>query len=116
MIIAKEFTFDAAHQLPDEDCYGKCRHLHGHTYKLIVKIEGVVRDKGWVMNFKDLKEIVNEFVIEKLDHANINDYVEISTAENILLWIRKQIEDKLYPKLTSLTLWETPTSYAKLIC
>ena len=120
MIIAKEFTFDAAHTLPNEECYGKCRNLHGHTYKLIVEIQGDVNDKGWVMNFKDLKAIVNEFVIDKLDHANINDFVKISTAENILIWMRDQIKPRIWKRdnvvLWQLILWETPTSYARLLC
>lgn len=119
MIIAKEFTFDASHQLPNEECYGKCQNLHGHTYKLIVKISGSVNDKGWVMNFSDLKKIVNEKIISQLDHNHINLIIPLSTAENILIWAEGQIKQEIKTvgsNLYSLTLWETPTSYAELIC
>lgn len=117
MTIAKEFTFDSSHNLPDEECYGKCGNLHGHTYKLIVEITGEVNNKGWIMNFVDLKKIVNEKVINKLDHKHINNFVPLSTAENIINWIYLQIKDdieKFDIKITNIILWETPTSYAKL--
>lgn len=119
MIIGKHFVFDSSHQLPDEECYGKCRNLHGHTYHLTVKIEGEVNEKGWICNFKDIKEIVNREVIDILDHSHLNDHIKLPTAEMILIWIREHIETKLRYgniKLHSLILYETPTSFAELIC
>lgn len=119
MIIAKTFVFDSSHQLPDEECYGKCRNLHGHTYKLTVSVSGIVNHKGWIINFSDLKKIVNENVIDKLDHNHLNNIIPLPTAENILIWIEQEIIFKLEDigvKLFSLKLWETPTSYAELIC
>ena len=119
MIIAKEFSFDSSHQLPDEECYGKCRNLHGHTYKLIIKIQGIVNEKGWVINFSDLKKIVNEKVISVLDHNHINNIIPLSTAENIALWIEGEIMydiEQLGAKLHSIVLWETPTSYVEFVC
>ena len=113
MIIAKYFTFEAAHKLPNEDCYGACRNLHGHSYKLIIEIKGDINENGWIINFKDLKKIVNEKVINILDHSYINDYVELPTAENIILWITNQLEGVL--NIYSITLYETENSYAKLI-
>jgi len=118
MIIAKHFEFEAAHQLPPEiECYGACRKLHGHTYKLTIEIEGIVNEYGWVMNFKDLKAIVKPKVIDILDHSFLNDTVVLSTAENLILWIEKQIKTdiEVYAKLKSITLYETSNSYAKLI-
>lgn len=119
MIIAKEFLFDASHLLPGE-IYGKCSNLHGHTYRLIVEVEGSVNLEGWVCNFTDLKKIVNEKIISFLDHSHLNDLVYLPTAENILFWIFNElhtpISETLKLKLYSLTLWETPTSYAKIIC
>ena len=49
MIIIKEFDFDAAHYLPAYN--GKCEHLHGHTYKLVVKVEGTPDHEGMVIDF-----------------------------------------------------------------
>ena len=117
MIIGKTFYFDAAHQLPDEKCYGKCSNLHGHTYQLIVEIEGDVNKEGWVMNFKDLKNIIQERVINILDHSLINKVINIPTAENMVLWIKEQIEESIKKhncKISMLKLYETPTSYAKI--
>jgi len=116
MIIAKTFEFEAAHKLPEEECYGACSNLHGHTYKLTVEISGKVNDKGWVMNFKELKQIVKEVVLDKYDHSNLNDFFAVPTAENMLLRIGLDIHDKLpfTIKVHSITLWETSTSYAKI--
>lgn len=48
MICIKEFEFDAAHYLPNY--HGKCEHLHGHTYKLVVKVEGHPDQEGMVLD------------------------------------------------------------------
>lgn len=118
MIIGKHFEFEASHQLPNEDCYGKCRNLHGHTYKLLIEIQGEVNEKGWIMNFSDLKAIVNELVIQKLDHKHLNDVIaDISTAENILAWIVNQIRQPIWDKgshLHRVTLYETSNSFARI--
>ena len=58
MILIKEFEFDAAHYLPEYN--GKCEKLHGHTYKLVVKIDGTPDKEGMVIDFVRLKEIVKE--------------------------------------------------------
>src|SRR3990167_4811953 len=92
MIIAKQFEFEAAYQLPNEECYGACRNLHGHTYKLIIEVEGEIQKEGWVMNFKDLKKEVQDKVINILDHSNINNILQLSTAENIIIWIAEQLK------------------------
>lgn len=55
MIIIKEFDFDAAHYLPAYN--GKCEHLHGHTYKLVVKVEGTPDHEGMVIDFIKLKNL-----------------------------------------------------------
>lgn len=114
MVIGKIFTFHSAHQLPDEPCYGKCANLHGHTYRLVVEIQGDVTEKGWVMNFSDIGQIVRERVINKLDHAFLNDIVTVPTAENILLWIFEELKDIL--AIYRLTLYETETSFAQIAC
>lgn len=73
VVITKEFSFDAAHQLPNHS--GKCSSLHGHTYKLLVTVSGLiipaigVSDEGMIIDFSDLKKIVNDAVVSKLDHA-----------------------------------------------
>jgi 6-pyruvoyltetrahydropterin/6-carboxytetrahydropterin synthase len=107
MLIAKEFTFDAAHRLLNYD--GPCANLHGHTYKLQIVLSGPVQKNGMVIDFVDLKKIVTEKVISKLDHKFINKIIKQSTAENIAVWIWKQLEKNL--PLYEIGLWETPTSF-----
>lgn len=107
MLIAKEFTFDAAHKLLRYK--GKCANLHGHTYKLHVVLSGVVRKNGIVVDFTDVKRIVNNKVISVLDHQYINDVIKQSTAENIAIWIWDQLAKSL--PLYEIKLWETPTNF-----
>lgn len=108
MLIAKEFTFDAAHRLLNYD--GPCANLHGHTYKLQIVLSGPVQKNGMVIDFVDLKKIVTEKVISKLDHKFINRIIKQSTAENISIWIWNQLEKNL--PLYEIRLWETSTSFA----
>jgi len=109
MKIAKEFTFDSAHFL--KDYHGKCENLHGHTYKMRVTVEGPIKKNGLVMDFSEIKRIVNEKVVDKFDHANINDILEHSTVENMCVWAWKQIKREI-PKLVEIRIWETATSFA----
>lgn len=108
VLITKEFTFDSAHQLKWHK--GKCKNLHGHTYKLQITIQGDLNKEGVVMDFGDFKETVKEKIIEKLDHQFLNDIIKNPTAENIVIWVWNQLKKKL--NLYEVNLWETPTSYA----
>lgn len=119
MILGKHFEFEASHQLPNKECYGKCRNLHGHTYKLVVEIQGEVNpEDGWIMNFSEVKGVVMTQVVDVLDHKHLNDVIGgITTAENILLWIQDRIAKRIWnmgAKLHCLTLYETSKSFAKL--
>ena len=109
MKIAKEFTFDAAHFL--KDYHGKCENLHGHTYRMRVTIEGERQPNGLVVDFAEIKKIVNEKVIDKWDHTNINDTLEHASAENMCAWAWEQLESAL-PGLCEIRIWETATSFA----
>lgn len=113
MLLRKEFTFDAAHRL--ERYRGKCEALHGHTYRLAVTLEGSRDGDGMVFDFTELKNLVSELVLEKLDHAYLNDVMDQPTAENIALWIWKKLESPLRRpncSLSSVQVWETATSSA----
>ncbi len=120
--ISKEFTFDAAHHL---HCYdGKCKNLHGHTYKLVIMISGYVDEVGISVDFGDVKRIYNEVIKSKLDHRYLNEVLPNmnTTAENMIVWIWEQIDKKLDEeglkkighRLEELVLYETPTSYATM--
>lgn len=113
MILIKEFEFDSAHYLPQYK--GKCEALHGHTYKLVVKLEGYPAADGLVMDFVELKNIVKEKVIDVLDHTCINEILEQPTAENISIWVWNTLKDSLQRDNCSLfevEIWETKTSGA----
>jgi 6-pyruvoyltetrahydropterin/6-carboxytetrahydropterin synthase len=109
MRLAKEFTFDSAHFL--KDYHGKCERLHGHTYRMRVTIEGEVQPNGLLMDFADIKKIVNEKVVDIWDHNNINDTLEHASVENMCVWAWEQIKPEL-PMLIEIRIWETPTSFA----
>jgi 6-pyruvoyltetrahydropterin/6-carboxytetrahydropterin synthase len=111
MEIYKEFSFDSAHFLPNVPDGHKCKNMHGHTYRLRVYVKGEVDPRlGWIMDFKELKDALSG-VIEQLDHRLINDIpgLQNPTAENITVWIWKQIHP-LLPLLSKIELYETPTT------
>jgi 6-pyruvoyltetrahydropterin/6-carboxytetrahydropterin synthase len=119
VLVSKEFTFDSAHHLHAYD--GKCKSLHGHTYKLQVVMSGKVDARGLAIDFGDIKRIAKQRVIDRLDHRYLNDVLPPmnTTAENMVVWMYEQIhaallEEQLYPaiRLEEIRLWETPTSYA----
>jgi 6-pyruvoyltetrahydropterin/6-carboxytetrahydropterin synthase len=102
MKIGREFYFDSSHHLPEYK--GKCEQVHGHTYKLEVVLEDNVGRGGMVMDFTEMKGIVNSNIIEKLDHMNLNNLFENPTAENIASWIFNELESKI--PLHHVKLWE----------
>ncbi len=115
MFINKEFKFDAAHNLVDYN--GKCENLHGHTYRLRVTLQGNINKGDMIIDFVDLKSIVKDLVIDRLDHAYLNDIVPQSTAENIALWIWDTLDSALkspFFHLYEINVWETETSFITL--
>ena len=80
--------------LPDHA--GKCSRLHGHSYRFEVAIRGPVQSsgpaRGMIQDFDEIERIVDESVLEALDHRHLNDHIENPTVENIVLWIWKRLE------------------------
>ena len=114
MYLCREFKFDAAHNLVNY--HGKCEKLHGHTYKLAVTLKGFPDAEGMVIDFVELKAIVREKVLSKLDHAYINDVVPQPTAEYTAKWIFKELDGALLRNncsLWSVKVWETANSSAE---
>jgi 6-pyruvoyltetrahydropterin/6-carboxytetrahydropterin synthase len=79
--ISRRFTFEAAHFLPDHP--GKCKNLHGHRWELIVEIAGMLQN-GMVMDYADLKKIVEENVIDQFDHKVLNEVVHFIPTSELL--------------------------------
>ncbi len=129
--VTTELEFSAAHRVfnpewTDErnhEVFGGCANpnWHGHNYELHVTVEGELDpETGFVMDFRDLKSLVESRVIQDLDHQNVNLDVPwmaglIPSAENMVIAIWSRLADGLpnEVKLSKLTLWETPRSYVE---
>ena len=138
--ITKIFSFETAHVLYGYD--GKCKNVHGHSYKLFVTLKGVPIDdihhekNGMVMDFGDLKSIVNEEIVDVWDHAILLNALSPHqilgkdlekqghkviycnyqpTCENMLYDIAKKIKSRLpnHVQLVYLKLHETENSYGE---
>ena len=127
LVVVKEFSWDSSHILPGYE--GPCGRLHGHTYRLQVGVGG---ELGWreskqsadhmVVDFKDLKLIVETHIKAPLDHYHLNEVKspiyapgfpwDYPTAERMVLWIRNRLQE-FFPGLAFVRLWETPTSFCE---
>src|ERR1700691_4208793 len=97
MEILKEYTFEAAHRLPNVPLGHKCSRLHGHSFHLAVHVKGPVGEKtGWVIDFEDISIIVQP-VLARLYHYYLNEIpgLENPTSENIAKWIWRQLKPSL---------------------
>jgi 6-pyruvoyltetrahydropterin/6-carboxytetrahydropterin synthase len=105
MIVRRRFPFEAAHRLPHHP--GKCRDLHGHSYRLVVSVDRPVEaQSGLAVDFSDLKEIVTREVVDRLDHKDLNAVLDNPTAERIAEWIWDRLAGPL-PGLCEIELFET---------
>ena len=96
-------SFDAAHCIPGHP--GKCKDLHGHTYRVVAEFTGTELDHlGMVQDFGDLKQALREILP---DHKYLNDVLDgATTAEAISEWIFNQLSDRNLP-VSAVTVWET---------
>jgi len=136
LIVSKTFDFHAAHHLPNHQ--GQCRNVHGHTYRLEVQVIGTPKDvtgdsdDGMVVDFGLVKELYKHHLEPFLEHRDLNDTlvktgaVEVSTCEEVSVWIARMLKTLLDERLTEdqrrrhvriykVLLWETPTSYAEVM-
>ncbi|MNN09210.1 6-carboxy-5,6,7,8-tetrahydropterin synthase [compost metagenome] len=123
MLVSKEFTFDAAHHLHAYE--GKCKNLHGHTYKVVFGISGFPNEIGITVDFGTIKGIWKNEIEGYLDHRYLNETLPPmnTTAENMVVWLYEKMEASLgMPQYSSTSarartefvrLYETPTSYAE---
>ena len=120
--------FNAAHRLnnplwddaTNEKIFGKCNnpHFHGHNYELIVKLVGVPDPAtGYVYDLKRLSELVQEYIVDRFDHKNLNeDVIEFKmlnpTAENIAIVIYNILREKIEPAFDlQVRLYETERNF-----
>ena len=138
--ITKQFSFETGHALYGYD--GKCKNVHGHSYKLSVTVIGQpIQDRnnvkfGMVIDFSDLKKIVKEEIVDVFDHATVfnqtTPHLELGlelrnrghevilvdyqpTSENMVIDFAQKITKRLPAeiKLFALKLQETETSFAE---
>jgi 6-pyruvoyltetrahydropterin/6-carboxytetrahydropterin synthase len=129
VLVSRRETFNAAHQLRDPDLseeenlrlFGKCANLHGHNYVLEVVVAGEVDPvTGYVIDLKQLSDVICRRVIDDVDHRNLNTDVEwlegrIPTAENLALAFWERIRPALPGgSLHSLRLWETDKNWVEV--
>jgi len=112
--VGKLFKFVAAHKLPNHK--GKCKQWHGHNFVCAVWIrKRVDPDTDMVIDFGDLKTMVEHHVVDKLDHGVLNDFIPNPTAENIAVWVwnRLMFEGKL-KGIYKIVVKESDTSIAEV--
>lgn len=112
--LKKEFRFEAAHKLPHHD--GKCRRLHGHSWKMRVVVQGehlyqVGPKTGMVVDYSEISSKVKYLVEEKLDHHYLNESTGLPnpTSEELAVWIFDQLKLSIYG-LVAVEIDETCTS------
>jgi 6-pyruvoyltetrahydropterin/6-carboxytetrahydropterin synthase len=113
--IKKQFKFEASHRLPRHG--GKCRRLHGHSFRLTVmcrseELQKFGSSRGMVMDFGDIKAAVAP-VLEKLDHHDLNQSTGLTdpTSENLARWCFERLKRRL-PTLSCIGIAETDTAEA----
>lgn len=112
--LEKEFSFEAAHQLPHHD--GKCKRLHGHSFKGRLICEGPELQpkgpqQGMLLDYAEMKRVIKPLLETYLDHHHLNETLKIEspTAEEIARWIFQRVKPTL-PQLTAVIIDETCTS------
>ena len=111
MEIFKQFTLEAAHRLPNVPAGHKCARLHGHSFRVEIRVSGEpAEDTGWVMDFSEIKAAFAP-LHEQLDHRYLNEVpgLENPTSENVAVWIWERLKPVL-PQLTEVVVAETCTA------
>ena len=94
MKIYRTYTLHSARFIPTLDTNHPCSKMHGHTFKIIIEIDGSIDEQtGFVMDFYDLDIIVNDKIINKIDHKILNDIegLENPSSEHLSVWIWNQL-------------------------
>ena len=92
MKIAKRFTFDAAHWLPNVPQDHKCKRLHGHTYSVEIVCSGPLDDRGFICDFSEIADSWR-YIHDMIDHKCLNEVggLENPTCENLASWIADRL-------------------------
>jgi 6-pyruvoyltetrahydropterin/6-carboxytetrahydropterin synthase len=130
--ITRKASFNAAHKLSraewsddmNREVFGKCSNpnWHGHNYELFVTVKGEINpETGFLVDLKWLKDITNKYVVDKIDHMNLNldvDFMagKLASTENLAI----AIWDILFPHIAStnatlhcIKIYETENNYVE---
>ena len=130
--VTRKERFNAAHKMwkaewseeKNKEVFGKCANVnwHGHNYDLFVTVKGELQETGYVVDLKLLSDLINERVIDLLDHKNINLDVEfmkgkMTSTENLTIGIWNLLETSIKNELNcilhSVKLYETENNFAE---
>jgi 6-pyruvoyltetrahydropterin/6-carboxytetrahydropterin synthase len=119
MKIAKEFHWEMGHRLPEH--FGKCKNIHGHSYRMIIELDGDLNDSGMIMDYYDLKKIVKP-VLEELDHAfmvyekdqKIVRFLESVKSKMIIVRFQSTVENICRYILSEIIKQNLPSNVKKL--
>lgn len=109
--LIKEFSFESAHCLPKTPEGHKCRRLHGHSYRVEVRVGGELDpESGWLIDYADIKAAFDP-IWRQLDHYYLNEVggLENPTSEVLAAWIWERLKPTL-PLLVELVVHETCTA------
>ncbi|MFT3700462.1 MAG: 6-carboxytetrahydropterin synthase QueD [Kofleriaceae bacterium] len=108
--LERTYRFEAAHFLPKVPVGHKCARMHGHSYSIIVTIDGEIDADGWVMDFSAIDQHVTPLV-KQLDHQTLNEIagLENPTSELLAVWFWDRIRPTL-PLLVEVVVSETESS------
>lgn len=111
--ITKAFQFHSAHFLPNVPDGHKCKNMHGHTYRIVLGLEGELDPVlGWVQDYGEVKRAFGP-LHERFDHQVLNEIpgLENPTAELLAVYVYEQLKP-LLPLLADVTVCESPTAEA----
>lgn len=110
--LTKEFTFEAAHRLPQVPADHKCYRMHGHGFRVEIAVAGEIDvSMGWLVDYADLQAAVEPIIKGELDHRSLNDVpgLENPTSEMLCVWLWRRLVPAL-PGLVRVTVHETCTA------
>lgn len=108
MKIFRSYIFHAARFIPTLKEEHPCSKMHGHTFNIIVEIEGEIDENtGFVMDFYDIDKVVNLKILKVIDHKILNEVpgLENPSSEYLSIWIWNKLIDDL-PLLSKVTISE----------
>ena len=114
MIVYKKFNIESARSLPNVPKNHPCHRLHGHSFKIIISVEGQIDEQsGFVTDFQEIEDAFNP-IKKILDHSYLNDIEGLSnpTSENICIWIWNKIESSI-PNICEIKIKETDSTGCK---